>query len=230
MHSGTPFAHFTLCPSMQSHPTWTPIHPSWNYSLIQPDHNQNRLNYSPLPLKKSMWQGRIFQPIFICNNAGASCCQSSSRQVGNAAGGNRNVHRSVLKGPVDLLMLPHLKVATSPHPQQRRRCTKNLVCAVFACLFVSLKSCITPGYDLLPLRQEVDPTYFHAAERTHKIAGRSRPSFGEIKDKRWWVAQDAGGWCENSVLRWQMVKRAGNQKYSCHFFPLWFFSFLLSQR
>lgn len=127
MYPGTPFARFTLCPSMLGSPTWTPIHPPWNCSLIQPDHNQHRFNY-PLPSEKSMWQGRIFKPIFICNNGGAPCCQSSSRQVGNAAGGNKNVR--VLKGPVDLLMLPHLKVATSTHPQQRRRCTKPCVCCV----------------------------------------------------------------------------------------------------
>lgn len=171
-----------------------------------------------------MWQGRIFKPIFICNNAGAPCCQSSGRQVGNAAGGNRNTRGSVLKGPVDLLMLPHLKVVASPHPQQRHRRTKPCACWIFACLFVSLKSWITPGYDGLPLRQEVDPTYFHAPVRTPRIAGRSHPCFREIKDGELPRTRVDYVGIQSRGDRWR--SRRGNQKYSCHFFPPLIFIFI----
>lgn len=98
-------------PSPNLNPLYSHIEGApWNNPLIHPDHNLHRFNYSwNHNHNTELWQGHIFKPIFICNNA-------STLSV-RAAADRWKRHRaetghSLLKGPPDLLMLTHLKVTS----------------------------------------------------------------------------------------------------------------------
>lgn len=82
----------------------------WNNPLIHQDHNLHRFNYSwNHNHNTELWQGYIFKPIFICNNASTLSVKApADRWKRHPA----ETGHSQLKGPVDLLMLTHLKVTS----------------------------------------------------------------------------------------------------------------------
>lgn len=158
IHRGTPLAHFTICPShakqWNDFPPITITKPAWfalaprNNPFIRPDHNLHRFNYSwNHNHNTAQWQGYIFKPIFICNNASTPSVKASADRWKRH---QAETGHSLLKGPADLLMLTHLKVTSF-------FCAFSLHNSIYVCMFVSMNHCYwnTPKFSCVNISLSV---------------------------------------------------------------------------